>query len=78
MSMLRKQETDFFFRACVVCFFTDYSDLLKFLFIKTQKNDPPVTDIQPNGADESNGGESIGRGTVSQGQYDSASTTTRS
>lgn len=52
MSMLRKQETDFFLSGLcsVVCFFTDYSDLLKFLFIKTQKNDPPVTDIQPNGA----------------------------
>ena len=52
MSMLRKLETDFFLLGLcsVVCFFTDYSDLLKFLFIKTQKNGSPVTDIQPNGA----------------------------
>ena len=27
-----------------------FLEIKKFLFIKTQKNGPPVTDIQPNGA----------------------------
>jgi hypothetical protein len=50
--MLRKKGTDFFLLGlCSVgCFFTDYSDLLEFLFVKTQRNGPPVTDIQPKGA----------------------------
>ena len=50
--MLRNKGTDFFLLGLcsVVCFFTDYSDLLKFLFVKTQRNGPPVTDIQPKGA----------------------------